>query len=540
MKQKVTIPVIYILLLVTNILTAIIYNILNEAIELIPMRIAVAVINGTGFTLLTILCTFLIQRFLKINLNRPLLILNILIVIIECFLLAHFYSLITPSTIFVIIGTNKEEAKEFINSYSTIYTWLLIVAMFFAMVCGWKYTARNITIRILRPLNNNWFKIFLIIFTLTAYLGLTYYVRNVRHMISYQMLTGIERVWHSIMITHRDLQQYQEYLHLAQQSPSITLTKNEADIPFVILILGESASKLHMESYGYPQKTTPLLSKRIQQQETVLFYNVETPHAVTHEAIPEIMTFHHKGDERKWYQYPTLPRIMKSAHYHTIWISNQDCFTFGSNNTTVSIANTADSTIFTYQRHASEEKYGYFDEAILPILRSQLRTGHQKLFICIHLMGSHQRYTNRYPSSFDIFQPSGELRISDYNKQKTIAEYDNTILYTDYVCDEIVRSFEDKDALIIYLSDHGEEVYDTRNMCGHNPYNPTSPMLKVPLWIWTSKIFKQKRPLLQQRIERNINNQFNTTNTIFTIMDICNLRSKEFDRSKSLIYDCQY
>lgn len=536
MKQKTTIPIIYILLLISNILTAIIYNLLNETIGLIPMRISLTFINGIGFTVLTILCTSLIQRFLKINLNTPLLTINIFISIIECFLLANFYTLITPSTFFVLLGTNSEEAKEFIHSYSTIYTWMLIATAIFATVYGRKFIKKNIIIQVPHPLNNKWFKFSFIISTLMAYLGLTYYAQNIRHMPSYQILTGIERVWHSIMITHRDIQQYQEYLHLPQQSPSITLTKNEADIPYVILILGESASKLHMESYGYPLKTTPLLSKRIQQQEIVLFYNVETPHAVTHEAIPEIMTFHCKGDKMKWYQYPTLPQIMKSAHYYTIWISNQDSFTFGNNNTTASIANTADSTIFTHQRHASEETYGFFDEAILPVLHRQLKSIHQKLCICIHLMGSHHRYTNRYPSSFNVFKPSSKIQISDYNKQKTISEYDNTILYTDFVCNEIVKSFEDKDALIIYLSDHGEEVYDTRNMCGHSSDNPTSPMLQVPLWIWTSKTFKEKRPLLQQRIERSAHNIFNTTNTVFTIMDICNLESQEFDRSKSLIY----
>ena len=35
------------------------------------------------------------------------------------------------------------------------------------------------------------------------------------------------------------------------------------------------------------------------------------------------------------------------------------------------------------------------------------------------------------------------------------------MLYDDAIVDEIIRRFEDKDALVIFISDHGEEVYDT-------------------------------------------------------------------------------
>ena len=539
MKKEVTIAWSYILLFILYSLTAIVYNLINETAELICMRIAAALINSMGVTLLSIMGIWLVKRLTNISLLTPLLILNAAVALVECFLLANFYSLITPSTLFVLIGTNRNEAAEFFHSYFTIPIWFLLTSFLFILFIGWKHRKCTFSLRLPEWMTTKWMKMALLFSILSVYGGLNYYVRCVRYMTSFQMLTGIERVWHSVQITQRDVKEYQKYLNLVQQAPSISLTKNESTIPYIVLIIGESTSKWHMQAYGYQRQTTPRLMERLEKQETVLFTDVETSHTVTYAAIPDIMTFHTSADEKKWYEYPTLPQIMRSAGYHTIWISNQDSFTFGPDNSTVSIANSADVTLFTYQRHASEERYGYFDEAILPLLKGQIQGNESKQFFCLHLMGCHRRYTNRYPSSFAIFTPSDNHNLTNYNQQKTIAEYDNCVLYTDFICNEIIKLFEDKDALVLYFSDHGEEVYDTRNMCGHTPQNPTPPMVQVPLWIWTSRQFKENHPVTQKRIENSKKTPFNTTHTPYTLMDICDLESMEYDEKKSLLYQSQ-
>lgn len=39
--------------------------------------------------------------------------------------------------------------------------------------------------------------------------------------------------------------------------------------------------------------------------------------------------------------------------------------------------------------------------------------------------------------------------------------------------EEIIKRFADKDCLLVYLSDHGNEVYDGRYFCGHSGENPS-------------------------------------------------------------------
>lgn len=370
---------------------------------------------------------------------------------------------------------------------------------------------------------------------LLAYIGLSYYVTQVRQMTSYQMLTGIERLWHSTKNTLHDRQEYQKYIKLVQQTPP-HLTANTSDIPYIVVILGESLSKWHMNAYGYTLPTTPNLNKRIENGETYIFDSICTPRTITSEAIRQIMTFYTDESTQPWYKYHTLPAIMKEAGYHTCWLSNQDSFTAGDNNSTAGIASTSSVIEFPHQRHASEERYGYFDGDLLPLLEKHINNNEIKKFICLHLMGSHRRYTNRYPLEFSKFEISNIKRNIGNEIKRTIAEYDNTVLYNDYVCEEVIRLLEKKDAIVFCFPDHGEEVYDTRNMCGHTLDNPSAPMKEIPFWIWTSRFFQDKRPLVHENIQTNTHKSFNTADFIHAIMHLSGIQTKDYQEKRSLFY----
>ena len=113
MKQQNKLFSLYIILFVLNTLTAIVYNLFNETLTLIPMRVGVALINGAGFTLITTFIIHLIQKYTRIYLGIPLLMLTAFVFLIESFLLLNFYSLVTPSIILVMLETNPDETSEF-------------------------------------------------------------------------------------------------------------------------------------------------------------------------------------------------------------------------------------------------------------------------------------------------------------------------------------------------------------------------------------------------------------------------------------------
>lgn len=531
--------ILYCLLLLLNTLTAVVYNITNEIPLMIPIRLGTALINGAGISLFITLFIHYTYKFFKIKLAPFFIILFWLILIIECFLLLNFYTLITPSIIMVTLETNASEGSEFFASYFNLRTWMLFLLIFISSGFIFYFYPRIKVIQMPLLFKKKSFLLSVCCMILLSYTGLTYYVTQVRQMTSYQMLTGIERIWHSTKNALYDRQEYQKHIKLVQQS-SPYLTANTSDIPYIAVILGESLSKWHMNAYGYPLPTTPNLNKRIANKETYIFDSICTPRTVTSEAIRQIMTFYTDQSTQPWYKYHTLPAIMKEAGYYTCWLSNQDSFTAGDNNSTAGIASTSSVVEFSHPRHASEERYGYFDGDLLPLLEKHINNNKTKKFICLHLMGSHRRYTNRYPLEFSKFKISDiERNIGDEIK-RTIAEYDNAVLYNDYVCEEVIRLLEKKDAIVFCFPDHGEEVYDTRNMCGHTLDNPSAPMKEIPFWIWTSRVFQEKRPLVQKNIQTNRHKTFNTVNFIHTIMHLCGIKTKDYQKKKSLFYKSKH
>ena len=83
-----------------------------------------------------------------------------------------------------------------------------------------------------------------------------------------------------------------------------------------------------------------------------------------------------------------------------------------------------------------------------------------------------------------------------------MAAYDNATQYNDSVVDAIIRRFEDKDAVVIYLSDHGDECFgEGVHAFGrlHTPtvdYRQAHEEFEVPFWVWWSKAFAEARPAL--------------------------------------------
>lgn len=534
MKQAFPQLILFCLLLFLNTATAVIYNLTNEVPLMIPIRLGTSLIHGIGTTLLITLLIHYTYKFFKVKLAPFFIILLWTLFVIECFLLLNFYSLITPSTILVALETNTSESSEFFKSYFNTKIWILLLFIFISSGLTLRFYPQIKSIKMPAFLHKKsvlWSACCII---LLSYAGLTYYVTQIRQMTSYQMLTGIERLWHSTQNTLHDRLEYQRSLNLVQKAPPI-LTANTSDIPYIIVILGESLSKRHMNAYGYPLPTTPFLNERIKNNETHKYDSVYTPRTITSEAIRQIMTFYTGHSEQPWYKYHTLPAVMKEAGYYTCWLSNQDSFTAGDNNSTASIASTSTIVEFTHTKHASEERYGYFDGDLLPLLKRQINEDKPKKFICMHLMGSHRRYTNRYPMEFKKFGINDIEKKTSRENKRTIAEYDNSVLYNDYVCEEIIKLLEKEDAIIFCFPDHGEEVYDTRNMCGHTLENPSTPMKEIPFWIWTSRIFQENRPLVEEAISTHTNKCFNTTNFIHTIMHLCGIQTKDYQEKESLL-----
>ena len=101
--------------------------------------------------------------------------------------------------------------------------------------------------------------------------------------------------------------------------------------------------------------------------------------------------------------------------------------------------------------------------------------------VFLHLMGCHTEYRKRYPHDFEQFKGAKD------KQGKTVDAYDNAVYYNDFVIDSMFSLLRDYSQLhpdvrisALYFSDHGENVYDEGDYCGHN-YSDRIPHANVEI-----------------------------------------------------------
>ena len=523
---------IYVIFFILNVTTSYIYILSYESSYMLLIRAGVTTINNLSIAFFSILVIHIFKKYTK-TITYILTIIYSLFFIIELFLIINFQSLICPSILIVSSATNKEETYEFFKTYTNNWTFIGGIIIFLLCVLLAYRSKKKFIPTIYERTRHKKRNLIVLCLLLSIYAIQTFYITQVKKMTPYLTLSPLERVYYSIKESRRDRKSYQELLSYMRKDTPI-IKRNQSDIQNIVLLIGESLSKTHMNCYGYPQNTTPYLNARIKNDEACIFNHIITPKTVTTEAMKCIMTFYNTESTREWYTYHSLPSVMKEAGYFTIWLSNQDnSGIFG--NIPAALAQTSNKVIYTHDKNSQEESYGYFDDKLLPILKENtLNTS--KNFYIIHLMGCHQRYTNRFPKTFKQFQYTDIQFSTNIHKKITIAEYDNSVLYNDYIVNEIIKHFIEKETIMIYFPDHGEEVYDSENFAGHNYVNPTKNMVEIPFIIWYSQSLQTKHPKLIKQIKQAQTNHFMTDDIIHTILDICQIQTVEFDSTRSLLH----
>lgn len=109
--------------------------------------------------------------------------------------------------------------------------------------------------------------------------------------------------------------------------------------------------------------------------------------------------------------------------------------------------------------------WSLFSSAIMITRESKKR----KNFVVFHLIGNHFEYKNRFPKEFSrfnlnntsYFSQNKSLRVTNNTDKQVVTDYINSVYYNDYVLHSLIELFKDKDSLVIYLSDHGDDMFES-------------------------------------------------------------------------------
>ncbi len=289
----------------------------------------------------------------------------------------------------------------------------------------------------------------------------------------------------------------------------------------VVVVLGESASRNHHSLYGYHLPTTPLLDSMCDS--LFVFTDAIGSSASTTGNMERILSF--KEDDitsGDGLEYPLLVDYFKAVGYKTFWLSNQERTGNVSNTSGVMTMN-ADVIKYVGAENSEDALAIKFDEVLLPDFKEALSDTIENKMIFLHLYGSHVEFRFRYPADFQVFNANDELQMKDSltwldNKMaQRRAEYDNSIRYTDYILNDIIKCVSriKEPSIVIYFSDHGENVYDEGAFSGRGEKN-----VEVPFMIYANNSYLTNNPDIKDKIEIALNRPFSTANVVYMLMSM--------------------
>lgn len=311
--------------------------------------------------------------------------------------------------------------------------------------------------------------------------------------------------------------------------------------PNIVLIIGESHNRNHSTLYGYNKQVTPFQQKMKENGNLYVFKNVITSYNKTTNSFQNMFSMYHYGDSGYWATYPLFPAIMKKAGYHTVFITNQFVQNINEDvwdhDTGMFLNEPTISKAMFDCRNSRKYKY---DEFLLNEYDSLKNFNKSENFIIFHLMGLHMQYKDRYPEKWNRFT------VYDYNKRtdlsikdkSVLAAYDNAALYNDYVLYSIVNLFLDSDAIIIYVPDHGEEIFDGCKTCGRlSTLKPIDlyQQYDIPFWIYVTDEYKRKHTQIVHLIENSLVKPFMTDDIGQMILFLGGVSNKYYKEENNLL-----
>ena len=316
--------------------------------------------------------------------------------------------------------------------------------------------------------------------------------------------------------------------------------------PNIVLIIGESYGKLHSQQYGYFMPTTPRQIKREKSGLLVPFSDVVAPWNLTSFVFKNVFSLHVVGEKGEWCDYPLFPSLFRKAGYHVTFITNQ--FLPKAKQAVYDFS----GGFFLNHPELSEAMFDSrnqqlyrFDRGLLDDYdknQQQHNTDHN--LIIFHLLGQHVKYNQRFPSDRRHFKAEDyEKKRADLNgKQRNVlADYDNAVLYNDSIVDAIISRFEDKEAIIIYMPDHGEECYEgnrgfiCRNHSAAIDYDLAHYEFEIPFWIFCSYKYAAKHPDIYKEILGAKNRRFMTDALPHMLLYLAGIHTKDYHAEYNIL-----
>lgn len=457
--------------------------------------------------------------------------------VVETFTFLRFGSRLNPGLLTIVMQTDAREAWEFLGIYlSGIYVPAVAAGI---AVAVWAYVRafrRLSAFRLSVPAPAGWGAVAL---SLT---GLFLPVMPLRIGTGNNTLKELALSVSFVHGSRGDIHLMRTMLDRVE----VTRSPSREEAPVVVLVIGESMNRHHMSVYGYGADTTPWLRSQRESGNLSVFGMAFSPTNGTAAAMKYIFT-HRDCCPAAWQdssQHVLMPAVFRAAGYGVGYYDNQYTRLMHGelDYTCVYFLNPPDISPRCFDYRNDDTKP--YDADFVEACSGRFMTSPKSLDI-IHLKGQHADAGRRFPAAgFTHFTPDSIRRDGlSPSERRTCADYDNAILYGDSVMHAIADAFDGRDAVIVYLSDHGENLYDDRGHHFGRTFGSCSDpgvrraVYEIPLMIWCSDLFLARRPDTAARIRRSTGRPFCLADVPYLLYDLAGIDFNYNRPDRSVIGD---
>lgn len=481
----------------------------------------------------------LIPRKIRIFVKALLYLLLYSVAIVDMYCYERFESTLTPTMLMLVGETNVQEAQEFLSGYlswdviKTNVGWILLLALIHIL---WTFLRRllrkwreRMILPKVQPVFVTGFKAVLgCVIAWLLYDAFSQTWPNkvaIGRLFSYDTIGQVEHE-----LTKKDQAKLyvppyrlafslyanrlasRQIVQLEAASKKIRIDSCSFRVPEIVLVIGESYNKHHSQLYGYDKPTTPRQMAMAADSSLVAFTDVVASWNLTSFVFKHMLSLWAVGEEGEWCDEPLFPEVFRKAGYQVDFLTNQ--FQPKAKDAVYDFSGGffLNDPDFSKRQFDTRNSRTYrYDETLLKAYdalnqrdksRDSLETSKiQGRLTILHLMGSHVDYRARYPKQRQYFTPSMYQRPELTDKQRRIlSDYDNSLRYNDSILWAITQRFMDKDAVVIYVPDHAEEIFDGKpymygRMHGANiDYRLARNEMEIPFWIWGSPRYIERHP----------------------------------------------
>ena len=479
----------------------------------------------------------LIPRKVRIFVRALLYVLLYSVAIVDMYCYERFESTLTPTMLMLVGETTPQEAGEFLTGYlswdivRTMVGWVLLLILVhivwtFVRCPLRKQLLKMIALQIPPMMITGLRAILSLVVAWLLIVSVSETCDNkvaIHRMFTYDTVGQVEReltrkdqanlyvpIYRLVFSAFANHLASHQLVQLEAASDKIQIDSCSYQVPNIVLVIGESYNKHHSQLYGYEKPTTPFQKALAEQGSLVPFTDVVAPWNLTSFVFKHFLSLHAVGDSVEWCDAPLFPEVFRKAGFHVTFITNQ--FQSEAKEAVYDFS----GGFFLNNPEMSKRQFDTrnnslyrFDDGVLKAYDQLKPKDQEHNLVILHLMGSHVEYRARYPQpARRFFTPENANRPELNKKQRYIlSDYDNSVRYNDSIVYAITQRFIDKDAVVIYMPDHGEEIFDGSpfmygRMHGANiDYRLARNEMEIPFWIWGSPQFIENHPSDWQAIQ---------------------------------------